>query len=526
MLAYMIDNTVETKMDTFLALLLFSLLLLVTEPTSDILTNTLGILVTIACSRLFRMGLRGLEILGLFLEDARDPESFAWRNIRAGLDTMSPYESSVQAESATLAESCLNADSPDCGSFIDPALSITVENSTCPFDAHLCYGNGVSPIRISTGAVSARKIGINSPGLLEFNRTTVCSPVNMNRTYVNLVSQQGNKWTFGYYYGRSYGWPTTSYETIRRGDRGDLPNYEVAPLWSDGSPSNPWLPIRELTPEFGSSTTLVIIVSQKINYLERRSDPIFPAEDNTTFSGDPRIYYINLSGPGTVLACVDKSEWRYPAVNELWFLLGQLPTKEMHDSRNGKALYLLINSLIGSTIYSSFNLRLASALNAQSRITGFVSLPLAKEQWKTEVQQLFNASLARIMINARDIARGAKSEYYGFKKAPRVEIDICDGTYLMKTSGWKNINFTGMMWVLCTSVLVMLLAIPFTVQINSRDVDVLPIEYVCKWPWNFAKWLGKLAKEVGHFISRIWESRPQFPSWQAIKQTISRIFTC
>jgi hypothetical protein len=279
--------------------------LLISESASNILTNTLGILVTIACSRLFRLALYILEVSGIRSGDPRAPESFAWRNFRAGLDAMwqgaihlgprqttphaqrrealvlfgiglslsvvfvgflsfgvltallatsdialsrhpscglylpqfsawpynlntsMPYESSVQAESAALAQSCLNTDNPDCGAFIDPAYSVFVENSSCPFEPHMCYGQGVSPIRITTGAISARKIGINSPGLLEFNRTAVCSPLNMNRTFINLASQEGNKYTFGYYYGHSDEWTTASYKTVRRGDRGDVPTYHV-----------------------------------------------------------------------------------------------------------------------------------------------------------------------------------------------------------------------------------------------------------------------------------------------------------
>jgi hypothetical protein len=45
--------------------------------------------VTIACARLFRIVLRGLEIAGLQQNDPKALESFAWSNIRAGLDVMS-----------------------------------------------------------------------------------------------------------------------------------------------------------------------------------------------------------------------------------------------------------------------------------------------------------------------------------------------------------------------------------------------------------------------------------------------------
>jgi hypothetical protein len=176
----------------------------------------------------------------------------------------------------------------------------------------------------------------------------------------------------------------------------------------------------------------------------------------------------------------------------------------MHDSKIAGPLYFLMCSLIGSNIYATLYLRLASALDAQSRIADFVSLPLAKEQWKKEVQLLFNISLARIMINARDIARGAKGEYYGFEKAPLAEVDICDGTYLMKANGWRNVNFTGFMWILCTSLLIIVLAIPSN---NSADAEVLFVEYVCTW-------VGETAVNTWGHITAMWESIPPLPPWR------------
>ena len=277
---------------------------------------------------------------------------------------------------------------------------------------------------------------------------------------------------------------------------------------------------------YGSTTTLIIVVSQKINYLEKSLDPIFPAQDNTTIQGDPRTFYINLSGPGTVIGCIDRTEWRDQLFNASWFPLPQLPTKEMHDSQNSRAIYFLTNSLIGSNIFSTLNLRLTAALDAESRISGFVSLPLAKEQWKTEVQRLFNISLARIMINARDISRGAKSEYYGFEKLPTTEVDICQETYLVQSIGWRNINFSGVIWILCTSILVILLAITFTKQTANGEVEVLSIEYACKWLWAFGRWLLGAIHQIWDIVMRMWQHRPRLPSWSTIVQTVSRIFTC
>lgn len=156
---------------------------------------------------------------GLYLPQGAD--------LFAQLNVTRPYESATQIESAALAKRCFKTEGGECGTFLDPSFSIEASNWTCPWPAHMCHGKGTQPIRITTNAVRARKIGINDGGRLEFNRTSICSPLNMNRTYVNLVKQEGSKYTFGYYYGRSLTWPPASYQTVRRGDRGDVPTYEL-----------------------------------------------------------------------------------------------------------------------------------------------------------------------------------------------------------------------------------------------------------------------------------------------------------
>jgi hypothetical protein len=49
----------------------------------------------------------------------------------------------------------------------------------------------------------------------------------MNRTYVNLMEHDDNKYMFGYYYGPSTEMGEVSFQTMPRNDRGDVPTYEV-----------------------------------------------------------------------------------------------------------------------------------------------------------------------------------------------------------------------------------------------------------------------------------------------------------
>ena len=50
----------------------------------------------------------------------------------------------------------------------------------------MCYGNGTVPIEFATGPASGSAIGINAPEVLEFNRITTCSPLNINDSYIEL----------------------------------------------------------------------------------------------------------------------------------------------------------------------------------------------------------------------------------------------------------------------------------------------------------------------------------------------------
>lgn len=116
------------------------------------------------------------------------------------------YGSAIQEESAKIARNCQGTSlkSPECSFFLNMALDISLSNSSCPFGPGLCL-DGVQSFRMTTNAVSARSLGINAPNTIEFNRTTVCSPLNINETYVRVIEQTSPfNTTWGYYYGPFY----------------------------------------------------------------------------------------------------------------------------------------------------------------------------------------------------------------------------------------------------------------------------------------------------------------------------------
>ena len=72
--------------------------------------------------------------------------------------------------------------------------------------------------------------------------------------------------------------------------------------------------------------------------------------------------------------------------------LGDIPNVGREDTSIRAIPWL---SLVPPTIDDGLALLAAQALDAQSKLSRDVSLPLAVEQWKVEAQQLFESSLAQ-----------------------------------------------------------------------------------------------------------------------------------
>ena len=230
---------------------------------------------------------------------------------------------------------------------------------------------------------------------------------------------------------------------------------------------NEWYPIPDLRPAPGLSVSVFFVSVQKTFYLSPQHDPIFSANTSHHIEGLEQTYYINSLGHATVMACVDSTEWRDPDYGDTWSSMDQLPALSPQDPQVYAGFWLMRYSLLNSNAFQSIEMRLANALDAQSRVSSFVSLDMPENQWEIEVERFFKISLARIQINARNIARGVPAKYDGWYKRANNDT-ICLDIYLFQTQGWTNVNYTVSLLILIPCLLLLILGIP------SGDEELWP----------------------------------------------------
>lgn len=125
------------------------------------------------------------------------------------------------------------------------------------------------------------------------------------------------------------------------------------------------------------------------------------------------------------------------------------------QSRGG--MWLLVNSLVFSRIGMNIQSRQGMGLAASKLLEAGHSYKIAKEQWKKEARQLFETSLTRIQISARDLAQGAGANY-GLQRTEQGRTELCDNTFLFKSQGWRKVHVAGSTWILLCNVVIVLTA--------------------------------------------------------------------
>jgi hypothetical protein len=104
---------------------------------------------------------------------------------------------------------------------------------------------------------------------------------------------------------------------------------------------------------------------------------------------------------------------------------------------------------------NGFDTRGGQLLDATRRITNNrLSLPLEKEQWKLEVQRLFDMSIIRIQMEVFDIARGTYANEPGFKNFMSEVLNGVCSKFKFQATGYKNLSFVGVLSATLTPLLV------------------------------------------------------------------------
>lgn len=146
------------------------------------------------------------------------------------------------------------------------------------------------------------------------------------------------------------------------------------------------------------------------------------------------------------------------------------------------------------------------ALDAQSLLFGSDSLAIPNNQWKAEVQQMFETLLARTQITARYIARGDPAQQlpgHTLFGGPGWE-GMCT-LYKFKSLGWKNISVAGFLGEFLVGVLV------FFVGITREDEELWierPVRSLVK------SRIGRLCADGWNKMGERWgEYAPIVGSW-------------
>ena len=212
--------------------------------------------------------------------------------------------------------------------------------------------------------------------------------------------------------------------------------------------------------------TLLLIQSQKNLHTSPSYDPIFPAERRLLSSNERPPLYINADPIATALACVDLTEI-CTSDGKLCYRDPGHPDPELggHDEEVG--YYMLLISLLESSTFDAIQLLGGRALVASSKLERQISLPLAQEQWKDEVGNLFEASLARPQIALRDYIRGraAHDPEYADRRLAGMG-DMCK-SYKFPGQGWKSVSFWGLVLILCIAFVIFVL----TREVRSALAD-------------------------------------------------------
>ena len=104
----------------------------------------------------------------------------------------------------TYADRCYGASpaTDGCSYLYNQSISYTeTSNDTCPFAGNVCLEGKKSALRLDTGLLEARYLGINSVERFHFRRSSTCAPLVADERRVKKIIDADGQATYNYYYG-------------------------------------------------------------------------------------------------------------------------------------------------------------------------------------------------------------------------------------------------------------------------------------------------------------------------------------
>ena len=245
-------------------------------------------------------------------------------------------------------------------------------------------------------------------------------------------------------------------------------------------------------------------------------DPVFPAEKRRSVRGLHEDYFFNSDSRARPLACIDTSKICSTDGSNCWSMRDIVPPKMSSDP----SFWLMKWSLQNPNVYDSNAWRLGTALQAQEKISQYISQPLAPSQWEIEVSQLFATSLARIQYDVWGISTGEDRERPGYVEVTPVEGKgkLC-GYYKFKTAGHKNVGLVALLGYTFLSLIIYILSLEVTWGRDGTNASrILIFGTILILIWSLLKVLVEIVPLIPGCLVQNWHQyvsgtrRPQAAS--------------
>ncbi|KAF1969458.1 hypothetical protein BU23DRAFT_601556 [Bimuria novae-zelandiae CBS 107.79] len=374
---------------------------------------------------------------------------------------------------ASYARACYGgpSDAPECIRYKVKCLPYTInETDQCPFDEQMCF-KGLPTFSLDTGNLSSHDhLGINTQpnDRIVYRRKTSCAPIltegfvtawnytdAVNASLGDFRGSDGDVLDF-FDFGRTVhidGSPANDFTFAYNRRQASMGiGYSLAATEYSFGSQNLWQPASVLRRDDGD-LSLIFLMANDIRYYGKVEDPIFSAnidlfsvpdagQNVTLYSSD---YFVNP------FACVDQHQFCNPTNGKCTKLDAYTAavTAAQNDLEYSPMQYGTVSTLALelylSTISQSIGGRGSSALRAQELVTGLLSGPLPKDQWKKEVEYWFTTGLSKMQKYFVDYASGPSNVFNGThisKPHDAPSRQLCESQLLKAPPGSNATSFS------------------------------------------------------------------------------------